>query len=62
MSAPNDYEPIAVNTATAKKISGLGNTTIFKLIKDGDLKSTKIGRRRLIDYASLKRLLGGRAA
>lgn len=49
--------PITVTIATARKISGLGNTTIWKMIGDGTLQSVRVGRRRLITYASLERLL-----
>jgi len=49
--------PLTVTVAMARKISGLGNTTIWALIKNGQLESTSVGRRRLIVYASLERLL-----
>ncbi len=49
--------PITVTVATARKISGLGNTTIWKMIGDGTLQSITVGRRRLVDYGSLCRLL-----
>jgi hypothetical protein len=49
--------PLAVTVAIARKLSGLGNTTIWALIKSRKLESTSIGRRRLILYRSLERLL-----
>jgi hypothetical protein len=49
--------PLTVTVAMAKKISGLGNTTIWALIKDRKLESISVGRRRLIVYASLEKLL-----
>ena len=33
--------------------TGLGRTTIFGLIKDGTLRSVKVGRRRLVPAAAL---------
>jgi hypothetical protein len=49
--------PITVTIRTARDISGLGNTTIWALIKAGKLESLLVGRRRLITYRSLERLL-----
>lgn len=61
-SAPSDKElhttkPLAVTVATARKISGLGNTTLWALIKDRRLQAVRIGRRTLITYCSLEALL-----
>jgi hypothetical protein len=51
-------EPITVTVAQARRISGLGHTTIYKMIKAGDLEVVKIGARTLITYISLKKRLG----
>jgi excisionase family DNA binding protein len=48
---------LTVTVATARKLSGLGNTTIWALIKSGKLESICVGRRRLIVYRSLENLL-----
>jgi excisionase family DNA binding protein len=48
---------LTVTVATARKLSGLGNTTIWALIKSGKLVSICVGRRRLIVYRSLEELL-----
>jgi excisionase family DNA binding protein len=50
-------KPITVTVAMAKKFSGLGNTTIWALIKAGKLEAVRIGRRTLITYSSLESLL-----
>jgi hypothetical protein len=50
-------KPLTVTVAMAREISGLGNTTIWALIKSGRLESTCVGRRRLIVYCSLEELL-----
>jgi len=55
-------DPIVVSPAEAKRLSGFGITKIYEFINDGRLKSTKIGQRRLIDFASLKALLTGAEA
>jgi hypothetical protein len=50
-------KPITVTVAVAKKLSGLGNTTIWSLIKNGTLETICVGRRRLILYRALEQLL-----
>jgi excisionase family DNA binding protein len=50
-------EPITVTVATAKQLSGLGNTTIWALIRDGKLKVVRVGRRTLVVLNSLKAVL-----
>jgi hypothetical protein len=49
--------PLTVTVAMTKKLSGLGNTTIWALIKTRKLKSISVGRRRLIVFDSLQKLL-----
>jgi excisionase family DNA binding protein len=51
-------KPISVTVQTARKLTGLGNTTIYELIKQKKLKTVAIGRRRLILYRSLEELIG----
>jgi len=55
--AASSLEPLTVTIAKARDISGLGNTTIFKLIKERRLDTIKVGTRTLITYASLKAML-----
>jgi excisionase family DNA binding protein len=50
-------KPITITVAMARKLSGLGNTTIWALIKSGKLKTVRIGRRRLVVFNSLEALL-----
>jgi excisionase family DNA binding protein len=54
---PTYLKPIAVTIPTARKISGLGNTTVWKLIAEKKLTTVKVGRRVLITYQSLEQLL-----
>ncbi len=51
--------PLAVTVATAKKITGLGSTTIWLLIKEGKLETATVGRRRLVLYRSIEKLILG---
>jgi hypothetical protein len=50
-------EPLAVSVDETCRLGGFGPTTCWKLIAEGKLETTKIGRRRLVLYPSLKRLL-----
>jgi len=50
-------DPLAVTVAEAHRITGLGLTTIWALIAKRELDSVLVGRRRLILFASLRRLL-----
>jgi excisionase family DNA binding protein len=55
--ATDDPPPLTVTIPIARRLSGLGNTTLWKLIGDGTLATVRVGRRRLISYESLQRLL-----
>lgn len=50
-------DPIAVTIKQAKALTGLSHDTIYKLMKGGRVRYTKIGRRTLLSYASLRELL-----
>lgn len=49
--------PITLTIKRACKLSGLGRTTIFKLISTAELPAHKHGRRTLILYEDLRRYL-----
>jgi hypothetical protein len=55
-----DLPPLAVTLREARRISGLGYTTLWKLRKAGRLRSIKVSGvdRALIDFRSLQELLG----
>ena len=50
-------KPLAVTVNSACELTGLGRTTIYKLIGTGQLDSVSIGRKRLVLSASIDRLL-----
>ena len=58
---PPRYVPLAVSVREACRLIGVGNTTLWSLIKDGKLETKRIGRRRLIKYSSLERLISSEA-
>lgn len=55
-------EPPIVTTTVAqfKELTGLGHTSVYELIKSGDIQSVTIGRRRLIILESWFALLRSR--
>jgi hypothetical protein len=53
-------QPLTVTVATAKRLSGLGHTTIWDLIKCQSLEVVRVRRRTLIVYRSLQDLLSAR--
>jgi excisionase family DNA binding protein len=50
-------KPLAVTVQSACRLTGLGKSSIYELIKDGKLSTTNIGRRRLIRFSSLEELI-----
>jgi hypothetical protein len=50
-------EPLTVSIADAKLLTGLGHTTVFKLINEKKLETVKVGSRTLVVFKSLKALL-----
>jgi hypothetical protein len=57
VGASDTDRPLTVTIQSARKISGLSNTTLWALVSDGTLESVHVGRRRLVTYASLEKLL-----
>lgn len=55
-------EPIAVSPTRAAQLVGLGRSRIFGLIRDGDLPSFKVGRRRLIAVSELRGFIARKVA
>lgn len=55
-------KPISATIDDTCKITGLGRTTVYELIKQGKLKAVAIGRRRLVLYSSIEALIEGAAA
>lgn len=48
---------VAYSVAEVGEITGLGRTTIYKLMNEEKLPSVKVGRRRLVSAANVQRFL-----
>ncbi|MBX9644924.1 MAG: helix-turn-helix domain-containing protein [Novosphingobium sp.] len=59
---PNTPAPLAYSVEEACRVSSLGKTNIYALIKAGKLDVRKVGARTLIPAASLHTLINGEAA
>lgn len=57
--ASGDVEPLTVTFRMASQVSGLGQTSLWKYVKEGRIRVIRPPglRRTLIDFASLKKLL-----
>lgn len=49
--------PLAISIQDSCRLTGLGRTTIYDLIRTGRLRSLTVGRRRLVLYESIIALL-----
>jgi len=52
-------DPLAVSITEAARALGLGRTSIYTMIGDGRLETFKLGRRTLVKFASVRRLVDG---
>ena len=50
--------PLTITVKTAAELSGLSRVTINRMMWAGKLRSSKVGARRLIEYASFVQALG----
>jgi excisionase family DNA binding protein len=56
-SFANPTKPILVSPKVASRLTGIGLTRLYELLNDNTLKSIKLGRKRLVSFASLEALL-----
>lgn len=49
-------DPLLISVQEAARTLSVGRTSIYQLIKSGELETMKLGRRRLITIQSLRRL------
>lgn len=50
-------DALLVSITDTAKVLNLGRTSIYALINEGKLETRKMGRRRLVTTASIKRLV-----
>jgi excisionase family DNA binding protein len=48
-------QPFLISVSKTGELLGLGRTKVYELLNSGHLKSTRIGGRRLVDFASTER-------
>lgn len=48
---------LAVSVNEAARIIGVGRTSIYSMIRDGQIEAIKIGRRTVIKTSSLHRII-----
>lgn len=59
MNPNSDLQPLAYSVAEAIRVSSIGKTRLYALIKEGRLEARKIGKRTLIPASSLRALING---
>ena len=61
MTDPNEptpiHAPIAVSPDEAARLAGIGRTTLYAALAQGDLPSIKIGTRRLVRVDAIREWL-----
>ncbi len=50
-------EPLTVRIPVALRLTGIGRSKLYELIKSGDVETVKIGTATLVTMASLRRLV-----
>jgi predicted DNA-binding transcriptional regulator AlpA len=50
-------EPLSVTVPEALRLTGLGRTSLYRLIGETKVHRVKVGSRTLIDFASIKKLI-----
>jgi predicted DNA-binding transcriptional regulator AlpA len=53
-------EPPVVSINEGCRIAGIGRTKLYELIKEGQVTTVTIGRRRLVHVASIYEMLGAK--
>jgi excisionase family DNA binding protein len=56
-SSRTRMDPLAVSILEAARLTSLCRSTIYELLKEGKLRSIKVGGRHLVDYGSIKELM-----
>ncbi len=54
---PLPLEPLTVRIPVAVRLTGIGRSKLYELIKSGDVEIVKVGASTLVTVASLRRLI-----
>ena len=54
MNRGSEIEPLALNVASACEALGVGPATLTRLVREGDLVSFRVGRKRLVEVRSIR--------
>lgn len=54
---PLPFEPLTVRMPVAVRMTGIGRSKLYELIKAGEVETVKIGTATLVKVASLRRLV-----
>lgn len=52
-----NVEPLSVDISGACRLTGLGRSKIYELLGSGELRSLKVGRRRIVTVAAIRAFL-----
>lgn len=52
---------LALSIREAAEVTGLGYTTLRKVVREGQLPTVRVGRRRLVRFEDLESWLAGQA-
>lgn len=55
----SNITPFACSVSDAMRLSSIGRTKLYELINAGVIRTTKVGRRTLVDVSSLRALVAG---
>lgn len=58
-SLPSVAEPLTVTPKEAERLLGISHTTFYELIKAKRIDTFRVGGRRLVKFASLKKFAAG---
>lgn len=53
---PLPFEPLTVRIPIAMRLTGIGRSKLYELIKSGDVETVKVGTATLVKVTSLRRL------
>lgn len=55
---PLSFEPLTVRVPVAVRLTGVGRSKLYELIRDGTVQTVKVGSSTLVKMDSLRRLTG----